>query len=267
MGRAMAHATKAVPRFDDPIAIALLPEDARARVARALSNEPPKALRARMERGYLRRQAVTMGVRTVAIDDAVREVTSPQLVVLGAGLDARAWRMLELRDVVVFEVDHPDSQRDKRARVPGESGASRDIRFVAVDFERDSLDAALDAAGHDPSQPTTWIWEGVVMYLRPADVEATLEVISRRSANKSRIVIAYHAPALILHLFGPFLRHLGEPLRSSFTAREMRDLLGRHGFTVAWDDGIPALGAALSPSVKKAVQVVHHLRIVAADRA
>ena len=30
----------------------------------------------------------------------------------------------------------------------------------------------LAAAGHDPTRPTTWIWEGVVMYLTKAEVEA-----------------------------------------------------------------------------------------------
>src|SRR5271166_6052530 len=49
-------------------------------------------------------------MRTRAIDTAVREgvaAGAAQLVLLGAGLDARAWRMHELSGVHVFEVDHP----------------------------------------------------------------------------------------------------------------------------------------------------------------
>ena len=111
--------------------------------------------------------------RTVAIDEAVRAAASPQVVILGAGLDGRAWRMQELRDVTVFEVDHPDSQRVKRARVSALQQVARDVRFVPVDFTRDRLDDALAAAGHDATRPTTWIWEGVVMYLELADIEAT----------------------------------------------------------------------------------------------
>jgi Leucine carboxyl methyltransferase len=52
----------------------------------------------------------------VAIDDAIRTAASPQVVILGAGLDGRAWRVSELADAIVFEVDHPDSQRMKRER-------------------------------------------------------------------------------------------------------------------------------------------------------
>ena len=119
-----------------------------------------------------------MVARTVAIDDAVRAATAPQVVILGAGLDGRAWRMPELRDVTVFEVDHPDSQRVKRARVSALEPVARDIRFVPVDFTRDRLDDALAAAGHDATRATTWIWEGVVMYLELSDIDATLSVIA-----------------------------------------------------------------------------------------
>ena len=63
-----------------------------------------------------------MTVRSLAIDDAIAAAKNPQLVIQGAGLDGRAFRMPELRDKVVFEVDHPDSQRDKRARYVAEGG-------------------------------------------------------------------------------------------------------------------------------------------------
>ena len=58
------------------------------------------------------------------------------------------------------------------------------------------------AAGHDPARATTWIWEGVVMYLTRADIEATLAVVARRSAPGSRLVVLYLSPALISRLVG-----------------------------------------------------------------
>jgi methyltransferase (TIGR00027 family) len=208
-----------------------------------------------------------MVARTVAIDDAIRGAPHAQLVILGAGLDGRAWRMAELRDAVVFEVDHPDSQRDKRDRVGALAQAARDVRFVAVDFERDSLDDALAKAGHDRAVATTWVWEGVVMYLTPEDVEATLAIIERRSAPGSRLVVAYTSPALVSALAGYFLRRIGEPLRSAFTADAMRDLLARHAFAVVRDDDLHAIGNALSDEVARATKVLRHMRIVTADRA
>ena len=41
------------------------------------------------------------------------------------------------------------------------TAVARELRFVPVDFAHDSLDAALQAAGHDPILATTWVWEGV----------------------------------------------------------------------------------------------------------
>jgi methyltransferase (TIGR00027 family) len=266
MARAAAHGATPVARFADPTALALLPDEARARVERFRAGAVRKGLRGRFAHEFLDRRAKMMVVRTVAIDDAVRAAASPQVVILGAGLDGRAWRMPELKDVVVFEVDHPDSQRDKRARVGALTQVSRDIRFVPVDFARDNLDDALEAAGHDPGRPTTWIWEGVVMYLTRPDVEATLAVVERRSAAGGRLIIAYHSPALMLRFVGVIVRRLGEPLRSTFTADAMRALLAKHGFGVVRDEDLPSVAATLSPDVATATRVVKHLRIATADR-
>jgi methyltransferase (TIGR00027 family) len=174
--------------------------------------------------------------------------------------------MPELRDVVVLEVDHPDSQREKRARAAALVPAARDIRFVPVDFARDDLEAALAAAGHDPARPTTWIWEGVVMYLPRAAIEATLGVVARRSAARSRLVVLYHSPALFLPVIAFFVRRIGEPLRSVFRPAAMRALLARYGFEVVHDDDVPTIGAAMSAELGRGTRPMKHLRIATADR-
>src|SRR6185295_1247365 len=143
MGRAAAHEATSAARFSDPTALALLPEEARERVRRVRAGEVPKDWRGRIRYEHLRRLAQMMVARTVAIDDAVREAKAPQLVILGAGLDGRAWRMPELRDAVVYEVDHPDSQRVKRERAASLTPLARELRFVPVDFTRDRLGDAL----------------------------------------------------------------------------------------------------------------------------
>ena len=266
MGRAVAHGMTTESRFADPTALALLPDDARARVERFSADVAPKGMRGRLEHIYLDRQSKVMVARTVAIDDAVREASSPQLVILGAGLDGRAWRMPELSETTVFEVDHPDTQREKQGRIAALTQAARDVRFAPVDFTCDSLDDALAAAGHDPVLATTWLWEGVVMYLTTADIEATLAIIERRSVVGSRLIIAYHSPALMLRLIGPFVRRLGEPLRSAFTADTMRALLSKYGFGVVWDAAMPTIGDAMSAEIAQATRRMKHLRIVTADR-
>jgi methyltransferase (TIGR00027 family) len=266
IGRALAHGTTSVTKFSDPTAMELLPAEARARVERLRSGSSP-GLRGWYERQRFGGLSKMMVARTVEIDEAVRGAASPQLVILGAGLDGRAWRMPELRDVAVFEVDHPDSQREKRARVAHLTPSAREVRFVPVDFEHDRLDDALTSAGHDPAQATTWIWEGVVMYLALRDIEATLSVVERRSASGSRLIVAYHSPAFMLRLIGLAVRRLGEPLRSSFTEDSMGTLLSKYGFTVVRDEAVPTIGARLSDEVGRATKLLKHLRIARADRS
>jgi len=265
--RAAAHGRTTGVDFDDPTALALLPDDARRRVEEFRAGVVPKDARGRVARAFLDRRAKMMVARTVAIDEAVRAAGAPQVVILGAGLDGRAWRMAELRDVTVFEVDHPDSQREKQARAAGLTRMAREVRFVPVDFARDRLDDALAAAGHDPARATTWVWEGVVMYLERSEIEAALAVIQRRSAPGSRLVVMYLSRSLLLPLIAFLVRRVGEPLRSLFTPDQMRALLARYGLTVARDEGLPAIAARLSPELARDTRVMRHMRIATATPA
>jgi methyltransferase (TIGR00027 family) len=265
MARAMAHGTTDVEKFSDPTALVLLHDDARRRIELIRAGTQPKTRRERIERKFLEKRASMMVARTVAIDEAIRAASAPQLVILGSGLDGRAFRMPELRDTVVFEVDHPDTQRDKRARLGALTALARDVRFVPVDFTRDDLDTALDAAHHDPAQPTNWIWEGVVMYLTRADVEATLSIVTRRSAAGSRLIVAYISPAPLRWIVGLAVRRLGEPFRSVFTCDAMRGLLEQHGFRVLDDRDVVTIARALSPKLGRDARAMRHLRIVTAE--
>jgi methyltransferase (TIGR00027 family) len=202
----------------------------------------------------------------VAIDEAIRAAASSQVVILGAGLDGRAWRMPELAGSTVFEVDHPDSQRVKRERAASLRQVAREVRFVPVDFARDRLEDALGSAGHDPARQTTWVWEGVVMYLERADIEATLRVVEARSAPGSRLVVVYQSPSIIRKVVGIVLGWLGEPFRSSFTADGMRTLLAGFGFTVVQDDDLASIATRLSAASAKETRLLQDMRIATAER-
>jgi methyltransferase (TIGR00027 family) len=141
------------------------------------------------------------------------------------------------------------------------------VRFGPVDCTRDRLDDALAAAGHDRARPTTWIWEGVVMYLERSAIEATLAVIQRRSAPGSHLIVMYLTRSWILPLVAFFVRRVGEPLRSLFTPDQMRALLARHGFTVTRDDGLPAIAARLSAALARDTRIMKHMRVVTSTRA
>src|SRR5215471_7727792 len=206
MGRAIAHGRTPVADFSDSTAMVLLSAAQQAEVEEIRQGPKSKGWRARFRYGHLTRESQMMVARTVAIDRDLRNAATPQVVILGAGLDGRAWRMSELSSSIVFEVDHPDSQRQKRQRIVSLTLAAGEVRFVPLDFTRDNLEHALEAAGHDPMLPTAWIWEGVVMYLRRDEIESTLRIVEHRSAGGSRLIIAYHQPALILLVLAVIVR-------------------------------------------------------------
>src|SRR5262249_31926837 len=146
-------------------------------------------------RRALKRMADLLALRTMAIDAAVRDAVAGgarQAVILGAGLDGRAFRMPELAGIDGFEGDHPATQAAKPAPAAAPPATARSLQFVAVDFERDALADRIAAAGHRPGEPTVWIWEGVVMYLRDEAVRATLAAIAARSAPGSTLVVQYN---------------------------------------------------------------------------
>jgi methyltransferase (TIGR00027 family) len=245
-GRAAAHERIAVGRFSDPTAMTMLREDERVPVEQVRAGTPPRGWAPRVAFEMVRASAEVIVPRTVAIDDAVRARRSPQLVILGAGLDGRAHRMTELTDVDVFEVDHPTSQQDKRQRVGELQVLARSLRYVPVDFTRDRLDSALAAAGHQRSVPTSWLWEGVVPYLSKADVAATVAGLAARSGSGSRLVVNYQTRALTAVIGRLTARAMtalarqpspwrSEPRRSSWTPNAMHHLLASHGYTVARD--------------------------------
>jgi methyltransferase (TIGR00027 family) len=121
-----------------------------------------------------------------------------QLVVLGAGLDTRAYRIPGLGALHLFEVDHPATQTMKRARLRTSGVASAHVTYVPVDFERHSLEERLLAARFDPASPACFLWEGVTMYLSTEAVDAMLAFVAR-AARRSSIAFDYMFRDAIAH--------------------------------------------------------------------
>src|SRR5688572_29058378 len=146
----------------------------------------------------LRTWIIYVQVRTRMLDDAIRELIAAggrQVVLLGAGYDARALRLPELSRATVFEVDHPATQRHKR-QVLDRIGATSPARYVTWDFETRAmaeLPGELAAAGHDPTAPTITVWEGVTMYLTEPAIDSSLRAIAAWSAPGSMLAMTYFA--------------------------------------------------------------------------
>lgn len=253
-GRAVADGR--VGSFRDPVALTLLRADERVAVEQVRGGSPPKAMRERMTYELLRGSGTLMAPRAIAIDEAIVERPTAQLVILGAGLDSRAWRMDELVHTTVFEVDHPASQADKRERIGDRRPTAAEVRFVPTDFTRAGLDAALTESGHRVDEPTTWLWEGVVSYLTREQVAETVADVARRSARGSRLILNYQSPssrASFAKLIGRIMMRLSgsadpwnaEPHRSHWTPAQISTLLVAHGFTILRDQNLQQVSSSL----------------------
>ncbi|MCH9683012.1 MAG: SAM-dependent methyltransferase [Deltaproteobacteria bacterium] len=226
-------------------------------------------------------RAATLGMvdhvslRRAAIDEALSgaiEAGTRQLVVLGAGLDGRAWRLASLRDVEVFEVDHPATQRGKQARVQGRPTHAAAVHFVAVDFERDALAERLAEAGHDPHRPTAWIWEGVTPYLFSEAIDASLDDVAARSAHGSRLIVSYAIPRLMPvdipgldALTEAGFSALGEPLRGAMETEDLVARLASRGFATREDSGNDDW-AQRHPGSARLARLFHAERLMVAER-
>ncbi|HEY3816544.1 MAG TPA: SAM-dependent methyltransferase [Polyangiaceae bacterium] len=213
-------------------------------------------------------------MRTLAIDAALRDAVEAgvrQLVVLGAGLDARAWRMSELAEARVYEVDHPSTQAYKRARVGTRPPAAKDVRFVAVDFAKDSLEGAMERAGHDATAPTFWLWEGVTPYLPLEAVRATLRAVASRSAKGSRIAVTYGTPqasslgATAVRAALVVFRAMGEALVGLLSPEAMHRELGDVGYRVLEDLSAADWGARHGGSRRRFLVVDERLAVAVSD--
>ncbi|MFE2603820.1 class I SAM-dependent methyltransferase [Streptomyces mirabilis] len=258
-GRAAADGRLATGRFADAVAVRLLRPPERAPVDEVRAGTPSTGWKARATYEGVRACAEVVVPRTVAIDDAVRSHRTPQLVVLGAGLDSRAWRLPELADSDVWEVDHPASQQDKQERL-AEAGTppvvARSVRFTPVDFATDDLGSALEATGHDASVPTTWLWEGVVPYLTHDEVRAMVRAVADRSASGSALVLNYQGPSVKASAGRLIARVLNssvtasEPWRSLWKPQKMAVLLAEYGLRVVSDEDLLAIANRLESSMR-----------------
>jgi methyltransferase (TIGR00027 family) len=164
------------------------------------------------------------GLRTRVLDDFVlRSVRAGgrQVVLLGAGLDTRAYRLPLPPGCVVYEVDRAGVLAFKH-RVITDLTATPAAERVAVPVDlRDDWVTALTGAGFDPAAPSVWLAEGLLFYL-PSPAEAYLiDTVDRLTAGGSALAFeaklekdltAYHDSAIytatreqigidLLHLF------------------------------------------------------------------
>ncbi|MDI3315340.1 MAG: class I SAM-dependent methyltransferase [Mycobacterium sp.] len=131
-------------------------------------------------------------MRTRFFDECCRAATKAgirQVVIVGAGLDSRAYRLDWPPHTEVYELDQPGVLAYKDATLDGHDVVPRAHRCaVSVDLRQD-WEVALIGAGFDRWQPTVWLAEGILPYLRAADRESLLQRITALSCDGSMLAV------------------------------------------------------------------------------
>jgi methyltransferase (TIGR00027 family) len=162
-----------------------------------------------------------------------------QVVILGAGLDSRAYRGELLQGAVkTFEVDHPATQASKMKRLKKVfSTIPAHVTYVPIDFNDETLDKLL-ACGFERSLKTLFMWEGVTQYLTAEAVDATLAWVRANAALGSAIIFDYQSLAGLTRahtrrndVSAVLSRFTGERRDFGLEQSQIKDFLTRRGFT------------------------------------
>ncbi len=127
-------------------------------------------------RAHLQVMIDFMAVRTAWFDEFFLNAVSSgprQVVILAAGLDARAWRLPWPDGTTVYELDQA-KVLDFKSSTLQRRGAQPTARLVSVAVDlRQDWPTALQDAGFDATQPSVWSAEGLLRYL-PATAQDLL---------------------------------------------------------------------------------------------
>ncbi len=226
--------------------------DAQRLLCAGMSIKPPESRRPSIE------------ARTRFIDDRVLAALAAgirQVVICGAGYDDRALRF-RTSGVRFFELDHPATQADKAARLAAIAGPGPVL--VQADFSTDDVAAALAHAGHDPTQPTLFICEGLLVYLTRQECDRLLAALAERAAPGSELVVtlAVHADdqdtELVLATANAARRTAStEPWRTILPREQHLTMLTRAGWQLAECDDSPASGIPATSGRGSLLVVAH----------
>lgn len=219
--------------FNDPLALRILPEEARVELREREATERAHP--------FARGMRAFMCARSRFAEDALEQAIAAgvrQYLVLGAGLDTYAARS-QHADLHIFEVDHPATQEWKKHRLEqGGINVPASVTFVPVDFECEALMERLTASGFDTGKPAFCSWLGVVPYLSRDAAEGTLRLLGSL-ATGSGVAFDYAVARETLSpeqqaafdWLAERVARAGEPFRLGFEPAELRELLLGCGFT------------------------------------
>lgn len=205
--------------FVDPFAEILMGEEGQELLNRALNEVGDQP---------------AIAVRTRFIDDKVYEELAQgvrQIVVLAAGMDARAYRMNFPEGTSIFELDQEDVLQYKKEKLKNHQPRCT-LKTVSVDLRDENWRKKLLEAGMKPEVKTLWMVEGLLMYLDEASVLNLFKCINTVAKPDSFLICdilgksLLEAPHMEKQL--QFLASLGNRQKSNRLAGLFQQRLGMY---------------------------------------
>ena len=129
-----------------------------------------------------------------------------QFVLMGAGLDTRAYNDLKDSGLEIFELDQATNQQHKLKYLHKAGIDTAHVTFVETDFSQEFWFKSLIEAGYDPGKRTIFLWEGVTLYLSEGSVRNTLRRVKANAAEGSIIVADIYATSFVTGDYAPGLK-------------------------------------------------------------
>jgi methyltransferase (TIGR00027 family) len=209
---------------------------------------------------------LTQTLRTMHFDATVQQAMdngARQVVILGAGLDTRAYRLKGIEAAKVFEVDYPPTQEYKRGRVMAAIGnIPKNLTYVGIDFTKQTLDDVLPAAGYRADAQTIFLLEGVTYYIGEPSLASTLRFVSKNTAAGSRILFDYLDRRLLdgagledYQRLAKSVAAFGEPFILGLVPPKMTQFLSQSDLTFQSDYSTGELCVKYTPSMSPSMMI------------
>ncbi|MFG3529901.1 class I SAM-dependent methyltransferase [Streptomyces sp. NPDC047917] len=186
------------------------------------------------------------GLRTRVLDDfllrSVHTGGARQVVLLGAGLDSRAFRLDWPPGCVVFEIDREGVLAFKHAVLDGLSATPKAARMpIPIDLRADWARALADA-GFDKEAPSVWLAEGLLFYLPAAAETDLIDTVDRLSTGGSALAYEVKLDKDLLEyrdspLYTATAHQIGIDLLNLFDREPRPDSVG-HLASRGWDTSV-----------------------------
>ncbi len=118
-----------------------------------------------------------VAVRTRFFDDFLLQSshTVHQVVLLGAGMDTRAYRLDWQPSTHLYEIDRA-SVLDYKENILKEAAPKCTRHTIAADLRSDWVQPLIES-GYRPEEPSVWLLEGLLYYLSNSEVSALMKAI------------------------------------------------------------------------------------------